>query len=212
MQKIKIWSVLLSNPERLRIFTSKMHNPSEDSLPANQAGSELAGELATGNLAVSDAYVMQGDTLCEHLETLSPNSPIRDAYNYWLSLSNNGRVPTRQSIDPTAISVETVPHIVLIDVEYGPEQRFRYRLVGTGVTRIFGADYTGNYLDEMDQGQVFGRIQAFYSLVCKDQQPSMLYGSYLAKSGIAFDVARLVMPLSDDGNRVDALFCIVERT
>lgn len=193
-------------------ISNKMRNLGEDVLPASHAGSELAGELATGNLAVSDAYVMQGDTLCEHLETLQPNSPIRDAHNYWQSLSNNGRAPTRQSIDPTAVSVETIPHIVLIDVEYGPQQRFRYRLVGTGVTRIFGSDYTGKYLDEMDRGQVFGRIQEFYSLVCKDQQPSMLYGSYVSKSGISFDVARLVMPLSDDGNRVDALFCIVERT
>lgn len=189
-----------------------MRDLSEDALPANNAGSEMAGELASGKLTVSDTYVMQDDTLNAHLETLPPNSPVREAYNHWQSLSNNGPTPTRQSIDPTAVSAETLPHIVLIDVEYGPEQRFRYRLVGTGVTRIFGADYTGNYLDEMDQGEVFGRIQAFYSLVCEDRQPSMLYGSYVAKSGIAFDVARLVMPLSDDGNRVDTLFCIVERT
>lgn len=188
-----------------------MRNLSEDALPANNAGSELAGELASGKLTVANTYVMQDDTLCEHLETLPSNSPVRVAHDYWQTLTSNGHAPTRQSIDPTAVSAETLPHIVLIDVEHGPELRFRYRLVGTGVTRIFGADYTGNYLDEMEQGQVFGRIQAFYSLVCEDMRPSMLYGSYVAKSGIAFDVARLVMPLSDDGNRADALFCIVER-
>ena len=100
----------------------------------------------------------------------------------------------------------------MIDVEDGSERRFRYRLVGTGVTQIFGADYTGNYLDEMGLGQVFDRIKAFYSLVCDEQRPALLHGSYVAKSGLAFNVARLAMPLTEDGDRVSTLFCIAERT
>lgn len=192
--------------------TEKIRNLNEDAMPANITGSELAGELASGKLTVSDAYVMQDETLHGHLETLPPMSPVQEAYAYWQALSKNGRNPARQAIDPTTIGVETLPHIVLIDVEDRPERRFRYRLVGTGVTRIFGADYTGNYLDEMGQGQVFGRIQAFYSLVCDEQRPALLHGSYVAKSGIAFDVARLAMPLTEDGDRVSTLFCIVERT
>ena len=40
----------------------------------------------------------------------------------------------------------------MIDVEDEPQRRSRYRLVGTAVGNIFGADYTGRYMDEMGLG------------------------------------------------------------
>lgn len=176
----------------------------------NQDGPELAGELATGNVTVSQAYVMLGEQLDDYLNSFPPDSPLRNALSYWQDLRSRDDLPTRQDINPTDLKAETLPHIVMIDVEEERQRRFRYRLVGTAVVKIFGADYTGNYLDEMGLDAVFDRIQAFYSLVCNDPQPALLTGAYLAKSGVEFQMTRLAMPLFGNGGQVVTLFCIVD--
>lgn len=85
-------------------------------------------------------------------------------------------------------------------------------MVGTAVADIFGADYTGRYLDEMGLGDVFARVVTFYTLVCNDPQPALLRGYYETQSGLAFNVVRLAMPLSSDGQTVDTLFCAVDKS
>lgn len=173
---------------------------------------ELAGGLAKGEVTVSQAYVLQGQKLRDHFQSFPPGAPIPKAHGFWTALHDRGGIPSRRDIDPTGIPSDTLPHIVMIDVSETPKRRFRYRLVGTAVEKIFGADYTGRYMDEMGLGAVLDRIQAFYSLVCNDPQPALLTGSYEAKSGLTFEVGRLAMPLSEDGTRIDTLFCAVQKT
>lgn len=155
---------------------------------------------------------MQGTELNEFLVELPDKSPLLPILNYWRGLGNPKSLPSRRDIDPTELTSSALPSIVLIDVEEAPQRRFRYRLVGTAVSGIFGADYTGLYLDEMGLGDVFDRVVAFYTLICNDPQPALLRGSYETRSGLSFDVARLAMPLSEDGDRVDTLFCAVDKT
>lgn len=174
---------------------------------------ELAGDLAAGKVTVSDYYVMRDETLQGYLDELPLDAPLWRAHAYWQNLNARGTLPARRDIDPTEVGGETLPHIVLIDIEEEPIRRFRYRLVGTSVAKIFGADYTGKYLDEMSLGKVFDRVKALYGLVCAEPRPALLTGSYGVKSsGTTFHVARMAMPLSDDGKRVDTLFCVVDRT
>ncbi|NKB60211.1 MAG: PAS domain-containing protein [Alphaproteobacteria bacterium] len=173
---------------------------------------ELAGDLAAGKVTVSDYYVMRDETLQTYLDELPPDAALRRAHAYWQNLNERGSLPARRDIDPTEVGGETLPHIVLIDVEEEPIRRFRYRLVGTSVAKIFGADYTGKYLDEMGLGKVFDRVKALYSLICAEPSPALLTGTYIAKSGAAFQVTRMAMPLSSDGKSVDTLFCVVDRT
>ncbi len=178
----------------------------------NEGEKELAGELATGEVAIAKTQVLQADLLSTYLDTLDPNSPARVGHAYWLGLTEGGVIPSRRDIDPTKLPPATLPHVVLIDATDEPQRRFRYRLVGTAVARIFGADYTGKFLDEMGLGDVFDRVQAFYALVCDDHRPALLSGSYAVRSGLEFQVARLAMPLSDEQGNIDTLFCVVERS
>ena len=173
---------------------------------------ELAGSLAKGDLTVSRSAVLQGAELKEFLDELPAKSSLLPIFDYWQRLAVTGSIPSRRDIDPTELIGSALPSIVLIDVEEPPQRRYRYRLVGTAVSGIFGADYTGRYLDEMGLGDVFDRVLAFYSLVCNDPQPALLRGSYETRSGLSFDVARLAMPLSQDGVQVDTLFCAVDKT
>lgn len=168
---------------------------------------ELAGSLAKGESTVSGTYVLQGDRLLDYLHELPQHSPLPAVRSYWSKLGEKGSLPSRQHIDPTELSSSVLPHIVIIDIDETPHRRFRYRLVGTAVTGVFGADYTGSYMDELGLGDVFARIQAFYSLVCNDPQPALLNGYYETRSGLNFNVSPLVMPLSEDGVTIDSLFC-----
>jgi hypothetical protein len=173
---------------------------------------ELANSLATGDLTVSHSYVLQGEELENLFNSFSAKSPLPSAFLYWKSLLTSNRLPSRRDVDPTNMEITVLPSIVMLDVEEVPQRRFRYRLVGTEVSGIFGADYTGRYLDEMGLGEVFARVAAFYSLICNDPRPAMLKGSYETQSGLTFNVDRLAMPLSDDGSRVSTLFCVFEKT
>ena len=173
---------------------------------------ELAGSLASGDMTVSQSHVVQGDELRQFLGSLPPKSPLPAVLDYWLGLQNSDRIPARRDLDPTAMDSATLPHIVIIDVEEEPQRRFRYRMVGTAVGTIFGADYSGRYMDELGLGDVFARVVTFYTLICNDPQPAQLKGSYETRSGLTFDVARLAMPLSEDGKHIDSLFCAFDKS
>lgn len=67
-------------------------------------------------------------------------------WDYWIGVyRNTGRRPTRADIDPVDIP-KLLPNLWLADWECA-SGRFRYRLVGTGVTKARNIDATGLYLD-----------------------------------------------------------------
>ena len=173
---------------------------------------ELAGRRASGDTTISESLVVQGDELRRFLDSLPPKSPLPPVLDYWRSIQSDDSIPSRRDLDPTTMDSASLPHIVIIDVEEEPRRRFRYRLVGTAVGTIFCADYSGRYKDELGLGDVFARVVTFYTLVCNDPQPALLRGSYETRSGLTFDVARLAMPLSEDGKHIDALFCAFDKT
>jgi len=76
------------------------------------------------------------------------NPLLVELHRYWLNRRGERAIPRRSDIDP--LDRELRPHlgyIVLTDV-VEPE-RFRFRLVGSTLTKIVGRDSTGKYLDEV---------------------------------------------------------------
>ncbi len=68
-------------------------------------------------------------------------------WDYWVGVyANVGRPPRRSDIDPIDIP-RLLANLWLIDWE-ASSGRFRYRLVGTAVTKARNTDATGRYLDE----------------------------------------------------------------
>jgi hypothetical protein len=72
---------------------------------------------------------------------------IAALWDYWIGVYRKlGRMPQRADIDPIDIP-KLLPNLWLVDWE--PQSgRFRYRLVGTGVTKARNVDATGRHLDE----------------------------------------------------------------
>ncbi len=71
---------------------------------------------------------------------------VRRFYEYWRAAAPPGRLPGRQHIAPEDI-VPLLSRLWILDVFRDP-LRFRYRLVGTDITRSVQRELTGQWLDE----------------------------------------------------------------
>jgi hypothetical protein len=115
-------------------------------------------------------------------------------------------LPGRQHVEPLHLR-ELLPWLWLVDVQREPP-RFRYRLIGTELTRAMGRDLTGRWLDEEHS----------------DFNTAVDYGDFLAVAGGALRfcrrppdfrvedkpllMERLLMPLARDGTTVDMMLAI----
>jgi len=71
---------------------------------------------------------------------------VRQFYEYWASIAPPDRLPGRQHIAPEDI-VPLLSRLWMLDVFRDP-LRFRYRLVGTDITRSVRRELTGLWLHE----------------------------------------------------------------
>jgi hypothetical protein len=75
------------------------------------------------------------------------DAKIAVLHRYWCDIRPIGApIPGRQHLDPADIPA-LLPTIRLYDVHRDP-WRFKYRLVGTGLVRMFGRDPTGSWFDD----------------------------------------------------------------
>jgi hypothetical protein len=129
-------------------------------------------------------------------------------YLYWAGKRRGRTMPSRADIDPLELR-SYLPQLVLLDVE-GDPPRFRYRLVGTEVTRVrrglSNSDPTGRFVDEVTHHQGTGAVLAHYRRVVAERKPSTDAGTYPPspeRPWLRF--SRLVMPLSRDDVTVNML-------
>ena len=127
----------------------------------------------------------------------------KELLEYWSDKSGHRPMPSRADLDPVDIP-HLLPHIGLIDV-LGGGLRFRYRLIGTNLNEVFGQDFTGTYLDQARSGDHLNYLDALYKRCI--QGPRVVYSesesSYENRTHLW--VARLLLPLSRDGERVNMI-------
>lgn len=129
--------------------------------------------------------------------------------DYWLSKRRDGVMPARADLDPLDIP-KLLPHIMIMEVEAGTG-RMRFRLVGTRVVTMFGADNTGKYLDEVDFGEQRPAIMESYETALSGAAPHHRRMEFINKDGVRFDMERLILPLSPDGGQtVDRLISLLD--
>lgn len=136
-------------------------------------------------------------------------SPIlRALRDHWLALKGKRAMPSRADIEPTDIPA-LLPHIVLVDV-FGAPPAFRYRLIGTAVTKIAGRDATGRILDETLYGANTDRVLRTYRETVADRSPKAVREivQFVDKDWIKTEV--LLMPLSGDGRTIDMIIGAVD--
>jgi hypothetical protein len=125
------------------------------------------------------------------------SAKLEQLYGHWLSLRFGAPIPLRASLDPMAVA-PLLPWVFLIELEQA-SNRFRYRLAGTEIVRVHGAELRGRFLDELLPASYYREVEPVFRQVAVDGR-SMLYSGRMATAGtghLAYE--RLLLPLARPG-------------
>ncbi len=138
-------------------------------------------------------------------------SPLhREAYRYWCSKLEAGRLPGREAIDPLELP-SVLPWLNLTDVvRDGDQYRFRHRLIGTGIVSRYGRDATGSWFDELYDADVLESHQRDYIALVESGHPSLSRVPMPVKEKSFITYLRLALPLASDGSTVDMIMVVLD--
>jgi hypothetical protein len=141
----------------------------------------------------------------EAMRCISPKN--QSVLEYWAAKAGARAMPSRVDLDPVIDLPKLTLHMFLVDVERGAT-RFRFRLVGTGVVDHVGRDMTGKYLDELfDHEKHYIEVKEDYLDVVRLRAPRRALVRFFSDlRGMVANYERLLLPLSDDGERINLLF------
>jgi hypothetical protein len=128
--------------------------------------------------------------------------------NYWNAKRGARLAPPRSAIDPSDF-VEALPRVKLVDVLRGPDGAldFRFRLAGTAIGNILGTELTR--LRPLDlQPPQFGIMVHEHYVQCVREQRPLLHKVDIDSVRRVHSYARLLLPLSSDGEQVDMLMTV----
>jgi hypothetical protein len=120
-----------------------------------------------------------------------------ELYRYWDGRRGSRFAPRRADITPSEIP-KLLPYLLLTDIL--PDRRYRYRLIGTEVERVFGTKMTGRFIDELMRGEYLDFINGLYKALIECRAP--VYSENLYAND-TFRTQRLMLPLSEDGETVN---------
>ena len=128
---------------------------------------------------------------------------LRDTYVYWCGLAENG-LPACTDVNPVDMPPGILPHLVLADAEGDPVD-FRFRLMGSAVDEGNGFSGTNSLLSEHHGGSS-APLLAEYRQVLKLGAARYSTGMFVQGDQVFRKVERVIMPLTRDRERADAVF------
>lgn len=142
-------------------------------------------------------------------EQLSDPDLVR-FFDYWASLCGGRAMPSRRDLDPLQIPPTYLPDLMLIDVRREP-LRLKYRLIGTHIVTASGKDRTGRFFDEVAFFKLHPAVMEQFEAVAASGRPLYSLEPFTNfVNGTTYEVDRLILPLSGDGERVDMLVVLFQ--
>jgi hypothetical protein len=131
-----------------------------------------------------------------------------EALSAWERLRGDRFAPGRRDIDP-ALFRTVLANVVLFDVIADPLD-FSYRLIGTEVRRRIRRNLAGVRFSAIEHQRPGSAIFSDYERVVAERRP--LFGDirYVGPDEQVRFVRHLLMPLSDDGERVTGVLTVIE--
>ena len=133
---------------------------------------------------------------------------LREAFKLWNSKRGTRRMASRSDFDPLEMP-RLLSSIILIDVE-GSDAHLRIRLVGTKIVDMYGSDYTGKYMNEIDFGDVRNKVLKEYHLPVSEKRPVFSDHEFRKLNDYHHTIERAIFPLSDDDNTVNKLIAFLD--
>ncbi|NKB59668.1 MAG: PAS domain-containing protein [Alphaproteobacteria bacterium] len=135
------------------------------------------------------------------------HADIITLYEYWLSISPNGKLPSRDDFDPIDVP-HLLPNLWLLEVHHDP-LRFWRRTVGSRIEEFAGRNLTGGYVGEHLNNQKQSGVHSFLIDVLESKRPSWRRGKPLISFEKEFsELERLYLPLAADGDTVDMILAM----
>jgi hypothetical protein len=133
---------------------------------------------------------------------------VRRFYEYWLQVAPPGRLPGRQHIVPEDM-VPLLSRLWILDIFRDP-LRFRYRLVGTDITRSVQRELTGLWLHEVQpQSLANVNLRDRYRFILATGQVTWRRGVTLwDRDPNHRIVENCLAPLATDGKTIDKIIAM----
>lgn len=132
---------------------------------------------------------------------------LRVVLDHWNAVRGAARMPARREIDPVAL--KEALGIVMIARREPALDDYRFSLFGTEIARAQQTDYTSKLASQLEP-------KAYADIVLSSYRRAQATGRpYYGRISISVDhelvsYHRLVLPLADDGETVDALLVASE--
>lgn len=122
---------------------------------------------------------------------------------YWRARRAGDALPTHDAIDPLDLA-PILPNLFLLDVE---DRSFRFRLVGEALNARYPGGLKDRRLDDLLSGEVLAETLEEHRLCVERRAPVFTRNSEESRSvqGDFQVYQRLLLPLSADGEAVDAI-------
>jgi hypothetical protein len=143
---------------------------------------------------------------CARPELLVDDPFLKRVYSSWNMKRGERLMPSRADVELNLIP-DILPHLFIVDVLSLP-RRYRVRLAGSDVVTEYGEEITGRLMDELDFDERSMPILQDYDRACRERQPVATRWNYTKHSGRHLTYERLILPLADDGVKVDCLLCV----
>jgi len=136
------------------------------------------------------------------LDEVRADARLAPALAQWMEKAAATGLPGTYDIDPLDLPARLLPYLLIIDVD---GSRFRHRLVGSGLVRALGFDFTGTYVDEVFSGDQCRATLERYRNAVEKGRPVYGYADYVRSDGLKIRNSLLALPYADDDGTVNRL-------
>ena len=116
-------------------------------------------------------------------------------------------MPARSEIDPLDLRF-CLGWVCIVDVEYAPGPRFRFRLDGSKLVDLTGFDLTGKYIDQIESEDYRQLSAMVYGTVVNTKAPLFL-GNMEDWLDRGLYMESVTLPLSDNGAYVTGVMEVI---
>ena len=122
--------------------------------------------------------------------------------SYWNRIRAERSMPSLADVNVSEIT-EIWHFTFIIDMLNADGPSFQY--FGSGLSSVFGEDYTGRLLEESLQDMVLDNTIGFYGKVLESKEPALEAASFYSE-GDEVRYRSMIVPLSSDDETIDYLF------
>jgi|GEM_PF-1939981 len=129
------------------------------------------------------------------------SAELRDMFEHYLSLRPaKGVMPFRDAFNPAALP-RHLPNIFLVEVELQADGKpdYRYRVFGTALSVLFGAEMTGKLVSDFPDPNRAARSRRILDHVALLRRPVRTAGNFVSKNGMSVFGESIVLPFGEDG-------------